>query len=361
MSSPGSHRISVVVLICALGLAGCDVVEQVKSGVFPTPTPLPSPTPQPYIGQVGQRTAYHGWAITVTNVLRSSLNPKEIVPVASYPDDEYEYISMDVAVERTIDERGSVGGDDFTLVDSTGNEIKKDSRIDNWIMDGDVYYGAEQKERIAFRLPRTAQDLALSFSPWPAIPEPLKVDLNQVKAPRKIDLQKAIELGLLQAGVRGMSLESIEVEISLEVDETIELSILPGTTFLAPSPDLQTMVVRREVFIFLEKKDEVSLEVSVACANMRLEAPNGGETYIVSIEPPAEELRKLLTLPEFQDGSFRLQQFAIWTITDNPGRNQYVGLGTGGHGSPPSSAELQTIADWFETAGIPRGDYNALR
>ena len=82
----------------------------------------------------------------------------------------------------------------------------------------------------------------------------------------------------------------------------------------------------------------------MACANMRLDAPSGGEAYIVKIEPPAEELRKLMGLPEFQDASFRLQQFAIWTITDNPAKSQYVGLGTGGEGSLPSNIELQTIA-----------------
>jgi len=357
-----SHHICGLALLCALALAGCGAVEQVKSSVLPAPPPLPSPTPQPYVGQVGQRTAYNGWAVTVTNVMRSSLNPVEIVPVASHPDDEYDYIAMDVAVERTIDERGSVYGDAFTLVDRDGNEIKKDSLIHNWAsMGGDVYFGTEVTDRIAFRLPRTSQSPTLRFSPWPAIPEPLEVALDQMKEPRRIDLQEAIQLGLLSADVRGVSLESIEVEISLEVDESIELSILPGTTFLAPSPDLQTMVVRRQVFIFLEEKDEASLEVSVACANMRLEAPSGGETYIVEIEPPAEELRKLMGLPEFQDSAFRLQQFAIWTITDNPARNQYVGLGTGGEGSAPSSTELQTIAGWFEAAGISLDSYPALR
>ena len=168
-------------------------------------------------------------------------------------------------------------------------------------------------------------------------------------------------MGLLTANVRGISLESIEVEVSLKVDESIELSILPGTTFLAPSPDLQTMVVRHQMYIFLEDKDEVSLEVDVACANMRLDAPSGGEAYIVKIEPPAEELRKLMGLPEFQDASFRLQQFAIWTITDNPAKSQYVGLGTGGEGSLPSNIELQTIASWFEAAGLALDNFPALK
>jgi len=188
------------------------------------------------------------------------------------------------------------------------------------------------------------------------------VALGQIKEPRRIDLQEAIDLGLLTANVRGVSLESIEVEVSLKVEDSIELIVQPGTTFLAPSPDLQTMVVRYELYIFLEDKDEVSLEVDVACANMHLDAPDGGEVYSVRIEPPMEELRKLMGLTEFQGSSFRLQQFAIWTITDNPARGQYVGLTTAsGEGGGPSNSELETIAGWFESVGIPLDGYPALR
>ena len=369
MSIQRTHGIFALILLCALALAGCDAaeqiqgaVEQVKSAVLPSPTPLPTPTPEPYVGRVGQRTAYNGWAVTVTNVMRSALNPMQIRPKEDRVDDEYEYIAMDVIVERTIDERGRVNGDDFAVADSTGEEYRKDPTIDNWLWDGDVYFGNEYLDRIAFRVPKTAQDMVLRLSPWPAIPEPLEVALDEIGKVRRIDLQEAIELGLLTADVRGVSLESIVVDVSLEVEDSVELSIAPGTTFLAPSPDLQTMMVREEFLIFLEEKDEVSLKVEVACANMRLEAPSGGETYIVKIEPPAEELRKLLGLQEFQDASFRLQQFTIWTYTDKPARGNYVGLSTGGgQGSAPSNEELNTIASWFEAAGLSLADYPALK
>ena len=338
--------------------AGCGAVES----FIQTPTPVFTPTPQTYTGQVGQRTAYNGWAVTVTNIMRSSINPLLIVPMADRPDEEYDYISMDVSVERTIDERGSVYDDDFVLLDGAGNKINKDSTLHQWLYGGDTYYGIVYTDRLAFRVPRTIQDFTLQFSPWPAIPEPVTVALGEIKEPRRIDLQEAIALGLLTADVRGVSLESIEVEVSLQVEDSIELTIQPGTTFIAPSPDLQTMVVRHQLYIFLEEKDEVTLEVDVACANMRLKAPDGGEVYSVRIEPPLEELHKLMGLTEFQDSAFRLQQFAIWTITDNPARGQYVGLTTAsGEGGAPSNSELQTIAGWFESAGIPLDGYPALR
>lgn len=359
MGSKSSRRILACLVIFSLFLMSCSVVNSLARS---TPTPVATPTPQPFLGEVDLRTAYNGWAVTVSNVLRSSLNPAQNHPLATIKDDEFDYLSMDVTVERTIDSRGSLYGDDFILTDAAGKVLPKDSTIRNWLWAGDQYYGTPLTDRITFRVPRTAENFVLRVSPWPEIPQPLEVALNKIATPRQVDLMQAIEMGLLTANVRGVSLESIEVEVSLKVDEQIELSILPGTTFLAPSPDLQTMVVRSEVFVFLEKKDEASLEVSVACANMRLKAPTGGEDYIVKIEPPAEELRKLMGLPEFQDASFRLQQFAIWTITDHPARGDYVGLTSGdGSGGAPNSSEMKTIADWFQAAGISLDNYPALR
>lgn len=357
-SFPRSIFVFGLVIVFAWVSTGCGAVES----FFPTPTPLPTPTVQPFTGDVGQRTAYNGWAVTVTDVMRSSINPLLIVPMADRPDEKYDYLSMDVSIERTIDERGSVYDDDFVLLDGAGNEINKDSTLHQWLYGGDTYYGQVYTDRLVFRVPRSVEDFTLRFSPWPAIPEPVTVALGQIKTPRRIDLQEAIALGLLTADVRGVSLESIEVEVSLKVEDSIELTIQPGTTFLAPSPDLQTMVVRHELYIFLEDRDEVSLDVDVACANMHLEAPEGGEVYSVRIEPPMDELRKLMGLTEFQDSAFRLQQFAIWTITDNPARGQYVGLvNASGEGGSPSDSELETIAGWFVTAGIPLDNYPALR
>jgi hypothetical protein len=346
-----------------ISLSACSSVSEMVGELLPTPSPLPTLTPTPAVGQVGQRMEWGGWAITVSNVLRSSVDPREDVPENYYADD-LDYIGMDVTVERTIDEPGNVDGEKFTLVDGSGKVYKEIYPLVNWIYDRGVYTLNEKgSDRIIIPVPETVEGLILRFTPYPPIPVPLEIALDQVKKPRQIDLREAIELGLLTTEVRGVSLERIEVEfeVSAELEDSIEMSITPGTMFLAPSPDLQTMVVRQEIIMFLNPKQELSVELKVACANMTLKAPEGGETYIVQIEPPAEELRKLLGLPEFQDSSFRLQQFAIWTITDNPSSGGYVGLGVGDQGSPPSRDELAQIRQWFEQAGIEVANYSGLR
>jgi hypothetical protein len=94
---------------------------------------------------------------------------------------------------------------------------------------------------------------------------------------------------------------------------------------------------------------------------MELDAPDENDTFTISIVPAPEDLIKLLNLPDFHNETFRVQQFAIWTITDNPPRDGYVGLGYFGFGSGPNDEEMQKIQALFEKAGIPTGKYQALQ
>jgi len=98
----------------------------------------------------------------------------------------------------------------------------------------------------------------------------------------------------------------------------------------------------------------------VACANMRLGEPDEEDSFTVSLEGTPEDLVKLLNLIEFQIETFRIKQFAIWTITDNPTRNGYVGLGYFGMGSGPQDEEMDRIRTLFELAGIDTSKYQAF-
>jgi hypothetical protein len=80
------------------------------------------------------------------------------------------------------------------------------------------------------------------------------------------------------------------------------------------------------------------------------------------MERPHEDLIRLLTEPSFSGQEFRVQQFAIWTITDNPGRYGYVGLSRFGiSGTGPSDEEMELIRQLFTSAGIPLEHYQALQ
>jgi len=63
------------------------------------------------------------------------------------------------------------------------------------------------------------------------------------------------------------------------------------------------------------------------------------------------------------DADGRVQQFAVWTITNNPKRNGYVGLTSGFSvfGSGPDDEEIDAIRHLFDMADIDMGKYRALR
>ncbi len=122
------------------------------------------------------------------------------------------------------------------------------------------------------------------------------------------------------------------------------------------------MVVRRQTVVFLSGAGASrSVEIPVACANMQLGVPEETDQFTISTAPSADDLMKLLVLPGFLDEPFRVQQFAIWTITDNPARGGYVGLGYFGVGSGPDDEEMQRIRALFEQAGIPTDRYQAFQ
>jgi len=144
----------------------------------------------------------------------------------------------------------------------------------------------------------------------------------------------------------------------------LDVAILPGTIFEAQSAGVQNMVVLEKKVMYLEFRGSVSsLSVPAACASMELEQPNSNNTFIMSTNPVSGDLTKLLNLADFQNETFRVKQFAVWTITDNPPRDEYMGLATGFavFGTGPSDTEMQRIMVLFEKAGILTSMYQALQ
>ena len=81
----------------------------------------------------------------------------------------------------------------------------------------------------------------------------------------------------------------------------------------------------------------------------------------ISTTRSTANLRALVNAPSFAEADFRVQQFAVWTLTDNPTRTGYVGIGSLGVGSGPDADELAEIKALFKEAGIDPSKYRALR
>jgi len=94
---------------------------------------------------------------------------------------------------------------------------------------------------------------------------------------------------------------------------------------------------------------------------MELDMPGESDTFLIRSVPATEDLAKLLNLPDFADETFRVQQFAVWTITDNPTRDGYIGIGYFGFGTGPDDEEILRIQALFANAGISTDNYQALQ
>jgi hypothetical protein len=183
--------------------------------------------------------------------------------------------------------------------------------------------------------------------------------------PLTVDLDEALARNLVRATVSGDSLQFVEMTLESIAEELLDnllqVAIPVGTVFEAQSSGLQDMVVIESTVFELESVGDILSDlVSVACKSMLDDAPSGDDELVVSSEPVSADLGLLLGLSDFQDETFRVQQFAIWTITDNPTRYEYVNLGTFMYGSGPSDEEMSKIQDLFNSAGISTSKYYAL-
>ena len=188
-------------------------------------------------------------------------------------------------------------------------------------------------------------------------------DYWALKIPVYVELIEAQSKGLIEVSACGTgSINRIQMSLTSNSDDVLEVAILPGTIFTSSAASVQSMVVITEKVLPLLYPDETigPVNVDAACANMELDAPEESNTLALSTEVPPEDLVKLLYLPDFHEETSRVQQFAIWTITDNPERGGYMGIGYFGMGSGPSDEEMEKIRVLFEKAGISTDKYKAL-
>ncbi len=176
-----------------------------------------------------------------------------------------------------------------------------------------------------------------------------------------VSLVQAVYQELVDLTTSGDGLEQIEFTLKSKSSDPLEVTIEPGTMFQAQSSNTQNMVVIEKKIIHLEEpNDIISDTIDTACAAMDLAMPQGTDAFTVSNSPTQEDLVKLLNLAAFANETFRVKQFAIWTITDNPPRNGYVGIGYFGVGSGPSDNEMSKIKILFENAAVLTSKYQAL-
>ena len=185
-------------------------------------------------------------------------------------------------------------------------------------------------------------------------------NLPPAPTPVKASLAQALAQDWVKASIFGNDLSRIKVEIEPKLGYEFTLTIEAGTVFDSRSAGVQDMVVRQTCSTVIHPEFKQTLEIEAACAEMHKEMPGEGDRYDLSASPAGPTLQKLLSVEAFHAQTFRVQQFAIWTLTDNPARDEYLGVSTLGTASGPLEAELETIRGLFLQAGLQPGKYRAL-
>lgn len=179
----------------------------------------------------------------------------------------------------------------------------------------------------------------------------------------EVELTEAAQKGLVQYEIRGLGgLEAVEARVTRLSSRSLRVFILPGTVFDAGGGTVQSMVVTYRASVLLaEKGKPVTVKVPSACINMHLAVPGSNTLFEIKPAEASSDLAKLTGLPSFQQANFRVRQFAVWTITDNPTRGGYVGIGSFGVGSGPTPDMMAQIKAMFVEAGIDTAKYQALQ
>jgi Domain of unknown function (DUF4352) len=190
-------------------------------------------------------------------------------------------------------------------------------------------------------------------TPTPAAtPTPVPVQM--------IELRSAVVAGKVAVSGRGINLQRLEITLTSQVAQPLQLVIDPVTVFHPGASGTQTMMTIAMQVVTLAGMESKTLTLNVACGAMHLDQPGSSDQFGLDTAPSSNALVNLLQGPDFASQTFRVKQFAIWTITDNPARNGYVELGSVGIFSGPSDAEIAAIKQLFVKAGLDPSAYLAL-
>jgi hypothetical protein len=197
------------------------------------------------------------------------------------------------------------------------------------------------------------------LTPKTSAPQKTENLFTQIEA----ELVSAQSEGLIDVAGYGTGLGTIRLTIASKSNMLLHIRLLPGTVFDSQPVGAKSSVITLVPMDFLITPHRTSspFSASAACLNLKLSVPNTTDTLTMRATPASGYLSNLLSLPDFQNNSFRIRQLAIWTISDNPQADEYLGTGYSGLGSNPTTSEINTIRSLFEKAGIPTEEYKALR
>lgn len=167
---------------------------------------------------------------------------------------------------------------------------------------------------------------------------------QQLEPHLEIELTKAVASGLVHCtAVAGEDLTYVVVYLENPSTKTLRIFILPGTVFAPSDSRYQQMGVIEMVVVVLSPYEKKSVLVPTACLDKDLKAPEKGMDMKLAPERSPGLITRVANSHTFQKASFRVRQFAIWTVLSRPASlDEYPGLGLG-----------QEFVESLEALGLP--------
>ena len=320
-----------------------------RCGSFKAPV-VPTPTPNSVFA--GRFEAVPG--VSAGNI---SFVISEAGEIAEVTLGEFNVTNFDCGGGKTISITGFTKTMSYTAgygIAITGGRFSISSANLDWDGVFDSATSVRGKIRLSFSSPTSpCQNRPLSAT-WSAKKE------GSVVPPPPLELRSAVAAGKVVVSGRGINLQRLEITLASQVAQPLELVIEPATVFRPGAAATQPMTTLAAQVVTLAPMESKTLTLDVACASMHLDQPSSSDQFGLDTTPSSTALLALLKVPDFAGQTFRVRQFAIWTITDNPTRTGYVGLGSFGIGSGPSDEEIAVIKQLFVKAGLDPSGYLAL-
>jgi hypothetical protein len=134
-----------------------------------------------------------------------------------------------------------------------------------------------------------------------------------------LTLSEAMDKGIIKVkvtGAGGYSGKCLEAEIKNIGSKKTEIIIEPGMIFKPEDPDMQNILVVKEVKIPLEKNAIKKVKLTGFCCEASDRSPAGGTMF----KPCTNKNNKLSELARFLDKHTYpddMMQYAVWSVSDN--------------------------------------------
>ena len=170
--------------------------------------------------------------------------------------------------------------------------------------------------------------------------------------PRRVDLKAAVADGLVRlAKASGGGLSRLDLTLASCAGDPLLVTIPAGIVFRPRKDRVQNMMVRTEQEVLLAAGAEAETSLCVACVNMSRATPGSEDRFELSSTRANGALARLLAHAPFRRAPFRVQQFAIWVMTDIPARDAFSAIAGTGSGKP-SDEELRAVRKLLEGVGV---------